>query len=198
MSVEVLAPGLLTTVQDRGRFGYRHLGVGCAGALDAHSHALANLLAGNPVDAPALEITLTGPRLRFDQATCIAVCGAEIDARVDNHAVPSWRSVWLPAGTTLTLGACRRGARAYLAVAGGFLVAPTLASASTDLRGGFGGISGRALVAGDVLGTARFPDAVAGLRQRLHECSGGRGECADPEQAEIAVTERLDNAGEAH
>lgn len=147
----MLAPGLLTTVQDQGRCGSRHLGVGSAGALDAYSHAIANLLVGNAIDAPTLEITLIGPRLRSDQPMQIAICGADIDARVDDVAVPGWRPVWLPANTTLTLGACRRGARAYLAVAGGVVVPCVLGSASTDLRGGFGGFRGRALVAGDVL-----------------------------------------------
>jgi biotin-dependent carboxylase-like uncharacterized protein len=151
VSVEVLAPGLLTTVQDPGRSGSRHLGVGSAGALDAYSHAIANLLVGNAIDAPTLEITLAGPRLRLDQPMRIAICGAHIDARVGDIAVPGWRPVWLPANTTLTLGACRRGARAYLAVAGGVVVPSVLGSASTDLRGGFGGFRGRALAVGDVL-----------------------------------------------
>ncbi|MGN6513831.1 MAG: biotin-dependent carboxyltransferase family protein [Lysobacteraceae bacterium] len=157
MSVRVLAPGLLTTVQDRGREGWRHLGVGCAGALDPHAHALANLLAGNPVEAAALEITLRGPTLRFTHATRIALCGADIDARCDGVALPSARPCVLPAGSTLALGACRHGARAYLAVAGGIDVAPVLGSRSTDLRGGFGGLDGRALRAGDVLPLAAQP-----------------------------------------
>ena len=151
MSVRVLAPGLLTTVQDPGRYGWRHLGVGCAGALDAHAHALANLLAGNPADAATLEITLAGPTLAFEHATRIALCGADLDARCDGIALPTARPCLLPAGITLALGACRRGARAYLAVAGGFDVPVVLGSRSTDLRGGFGGIEGRALRKGDVL-----------------------------------------------
>ncbi len=147
----MLAPGLLTTVQDPGRSGSRHLGVGSAGALDTYSHAIANLLVGNTIDAPTLEITLAGPRLRLDQPTRIAICGADIDAHVGDIAVPGWRPVWLPANTTLSLGACRRGARAYLAVAGGVVVPSVLGSASTDLRGVFGGFQGRALGARDVL-----------------------------------------------
>lgn len=152
MSVRVLSPGLLTTVQDLGRSGSRHMGVGCAGALDTYSHTIANLLVGSLGDAPTLEITLAGPRLHFAHAAWIAICGAEIDARVDKIAIPGWRPVLLPAGSVLTLGACRRGARAYLAVAGGgFMVADVMGSASTDLRGGFGGFHGRALIAHDEL-----------------------------------------------
>jgi antagonist of KipI len=151
MSARVLSAGALSTLQDCGRTGARALGVGHAGAVDPYSHAVANLLAGNAVDSPTLEITLTGPRLRFERAARIALCGARIDATVDGVALPMWRAASVPAGSTLKLGGCREGARAYVAVAGGFRVAPVLGSASTDLRGGFGGIGGRALVAGDVL-----------------------------------------------
>lgn len=151
MSVRVLAPGLLTTVQDPGRHGWRHLGVGCAGVLDAHAHTLANLLAGNPADAATLEITLAGPTLALEHPTRIALCGADLDARCDGIALPTARPCLLPGGSTLALGACRRGARAYLAVSGGFDVPVVLGSRSTDLRGGFGGIEGRALRKGDVL-----------------------------------------------
>ena len=160
MSVQVLTPGLLTTVQDSGRHGLRHLGVGCAGALDAYSLQVANLLVGNDPDAAALEITLAGPRLRCERALRIAVCGADIDAHVDHLALPGWRPIDLPAGSELTIGHCRRGARGYLAIAGGIAVPRVLGSASTDLRGGFGGLDGRALHAGDrlVLGATNVID----------------------------------------
>jgi antagonist of KipI len=151
MSIRVLAPGALTTVQDRGRHGSRALGVGCAGALDPHALAVANLLVGNAGDAPALEVTLTGPRLEFTSGARIAICGAQVDARVGAVAIPGWRPIALPPGAVLSIGACRSGARAYLAVAGGVHVEPVLSSASTDLRGGFGGMGGRALAAGDLL-----------------------------------------------
>ena len=157
MSVRMLAPGLLTTLQDSGRHGWRHLGVGSSGALDAFSHAIANRLVGNASDALVMEITLQGPRLHFERAARIALCGADIDAEADGVSLPGWRPVTLPAGSTLALGACRRGARVCLAVAGGFVVPRVLGSASTDLRGGFGGMRGRALAAGDVLPVAMLP-----------------------------------------
>jgi biotin-dependent carboxylase-like uncharacterized protein len=152
MSLRVLAPGALTTLQDRGRTGSRALGVGCAGVLDPYSSAVANLLVGNPASAATLEITLAGPRLQLSRPTRIALCGGDFDMHADGVAIPGWRPVTLPAGTTLTIGACRRGARAWLAIAGGFQSTRRLGSASTDLRGGFGGMDGRALIAGDVLG----------------------------------------------
>jgi len=151
MNIHMLAPGLLSSIQDAGRHGFRHLGVGSAGAMDAYSHAIANLLVDNSVSAPVLEVTMAGPRLRIERATRIALCGADIVARCDGRDLPGWRTIDLPAGRELTIGHCRRGARAYLAVAGGFTMSPLLGSSSTDLRGGFGGFAGRALLSGDVL-----------------------------------------------
>ena len=164
--IRVEQPGALTTVQDGGRRGWRHLGVAMAGALDADAAALANLLVGNAVDAAVLEFSLTGPSLTISAATTVALTGGEVDAvHVDadgaQRSVPCGRPVAVPAGE-LRIGAIRRGVRGWLAVAGGIDVAPVLGSRSTDLRGGFGGVHGRALQRGDTLamGTAtRTPDA---------------------------------------
>lgn len=151
MSIEVLAPGLSTTVQDRGRPGWGALGVGVGGAADAYSLAVANLLVGNPPGTAALEISLAGPQLRFAKGARVALTGAEIEANCGGRPLPGWRGIDLPADAQLSLGGCRRGARAYLAVRGGIAVAEVLGSRSTDLRGGFGGLEGRALRAGDLL-----------------------------------------------
>jgi len=149
-NLHVLSPGLQTTVQDRGRSGWRHLGVTHAGALDADAARLANRLVGNHADAAVLELTLRGPTLRFDAPARIALTGAVASARFDGERVPSGRPVDLPAGT-LEIGSLRGGARAWLAIDAGIDVAPVLGSRSTDLRGGFGGLHGRALRAGDVV-----------------------------------------------
>jgi biotin-dependent carboxylase-like uncharacterized protein len=151
MSMLVLSPGLLSSLQDRGRFGWRHLGIGCSGAVDHYSFSVANLLVGNPMQSAAIEITLSGPRLRFDRAARVAICGASIEASIDGLALPGWRRIDIPANCELHLGPCRQGARAYLAVAGGFDLDACLGSASTDLRAGFGGINGHALSKGDRL-----------------------------------------------
>ncbi len=153
--VIVARPGAQTCVQDLGRHGWRHIGVGRAGALDPAQAALANRLVGNAPDAAVLEIAMTGPTLECIQPSCVALCGAEIDARFEDgdgykQSVPLGRAVTLPAGT-LRLGAVRNGVRAWLAIAGGIDVPLVLGSRSTDLRGGFGGIEGRALRAGDTL-----------------------------------------------
>ncbi|HEY0178670.1 MAG TPA: biotin-dependent carboxyltransferase family protein [Dokdonella sp.] len=151
MSVRVLAPGLLTTLQDRGRNGYAALGVGCAGPMDEVSFRLANALAGNDADAAALELTLAGPRLRFEADAVVALTGAALDARVGARLLPAWRPVAIAAGEVVALGATRRGARAYLAVGGGFAAERVLGSASTDLNARIGPFGGRALAAGDLL-----------------------------------------------
>ena len=146
--VIVLQPGLSTTVQDLGRSGWRHLGVAHAGALDPDQMRLANRLVGNPGDAAVLELALRGPTLRFDVPVRIAITGAAVSARFEGSPVATGRPVELPAGV-LELGATHRGARAWLAVSGGFDVPPVLGSRSTDLRGGFGGLAGRALAVDD-------------------------------------------------
>jgi len=149
--ITVLRAGLLDSVQDLGRSGFRQLGVGLAGAADRYSLQVANRLVGNPPDAAGLEITLAGPRLRLSRQARIAICGADIEVRADGQALPSWRPIVLPARCQLEFGACRRGARTYLAVDGGIDLALALGSRSTDLRAGFGGLHGRALRAGDAL-----------------------------------------------
>ena len=151
MSFDVLSPGLLTTVQDAGRTGWRACGIGVGGAMDRHSHAIANLLVGNANDAATLEITLTGPTIRLRRAATMALTGATMAVQADGITLPSWRPIALPSGCVLTCGPCRSGARAYLAFDGGIEASPVLGSRSTNLRGGFGGHEGRALRAGDML-----------------------------------------------
>lgn len=151
MSLQVLAPGALTSVQDQGRPGYRHLGVPVGGALDPEALAIANALVGNDPAAAGIEITLTGPRLRFLTRTLIALCGADCAALVDGVPVPMWTRVAIAAGATLWIPRLPGGARAWLALAGGIDVPAVLGSRSTDLTAGFGGWQGRALAAGDLL-----------------------------------------------
>lgn len=145
------SPGLLTTVQDLGRFGYGRFGVPSGGALDEGALRRANLLVGNPPEAAALEITLLGPTITLggDRPIVAALTGADHGATLNGEPIASWRSfLWAP-GDRLALGGCRVGARAYLAVGGGIAVPPALGSRSTDLLGRLGGLDGRALRAGD-------------------------------------------------
>jgi biotin-dependent carboxylase-like uncharacterized protein len=151
VTIEVLEPGPLTTVQDsRGRPGWRHVGVPVGGAADPWSALLANRLVGNPDDAALLEITLGGAQVQVDRAaTWMALTGG-LRGQTGGIELPineAWRL--RPGGTLRIQG--ERGARGYLAIGGGLEVEPVLGSAATDLRTGFGGLEGRALRAGDRL-----------------------------------------------
>jgi len=150
MSIEVNKPGLLTIPQDRGRTGYAHLGVGCAGAFDLPAFRLANALSGNQPDACALEITLLGPMLKFHADAWIALTGAPVAAQVDEQPVSMWAPIFVRRGSTLAFGAMGQGCRAYLAVHGGFDFEPVLGSRSFDVNAALGPI-GRPLRSGDVL-----------------------------------------------
>ena len=151
MNVRVIKPGMLTTIQDRGRWGLQSRGVPVAGPMDPVSHRLANALVGNDADAAALEITLLGPELEFEVERVIAVAGADFDMTLDNKPVATNAPFIVSAESRLRFGARRLGARAYLAIAGGIAIAPTLGSRSTHLISALGGFEGRALRAGDLL-----------------------------------------------
>ncbi len=163
MSIEVIKPGLATTVQDAGRPGYYHLGIPQSGALDQYALRLANLLVGNDEGAAVLECTLLLPELKFHCDVLIAVTGAELDMRVAGQAVARNTSFVVAAGQTLSFGFMKSGARAYVAVAGGIDVPLVLGSRSTYGLGAFGGFQGRKLQAGDVLSIGKpASNAVAG------------------------------------
>ena len=145
--------GLLTTVQDLGRDGYGRFGLATAGALDDYACRWANLLVGNEPGDAALELTLLGPALVYEGAgpVAAALTGADCGATRNDEPLPRWRTVILTPGDRLDLGACKSGARAYLAVAGGIAVQPALGSHATDQRASLSGLAGRALRAGDRL-----------------------------------------------
>ena len=151
MGVSVLKPGLATTVQDTGRPGYYNVGIPPSGSLDQYSSLAANLLVGNGDDAAVLECTYMGPELRFNRPATVAVTGADLPALLDGEPRPTWQSFAVEAGDVLSFDFLRSGARAYLAVGGGFDVPPALGSRSTYALGALGGLGGRALAAGDEL-----------------------------------------------
>ena len=151
MTITVLKPGLLTSVQAGARRGHRHIGVPASGAADPLSLALANRLVGNAWDAPALEITAAGPSLRFDDDVAIAVAGAPFNMLLNGAVCAAHRSILVHPDDVLDIHSAAVGMRAYLAVAGGVQSQHVLGSNSTYLPGRFGGFEGRALAAGDIL-----------------------------------------------
>jgi len=147
----IVKPGLVTTVQDLGRFGYQASGVPVAGPMDAFSHRLANQLVGNDPDAATIEVTLIGPEIAVEADTTIAITGAQFEVSYDGRLLPIGASVNVSRGGQLRFGRVHQGARAYLAVAGGIQTPVVLGSRATHLVSRMGGVNGRALVAGDRL-----------------------------------------------
>ena len=151
--IDVIQGGTQTTIQDYpGRSGYWHVGVPTSGPFDSYSFRLGNRLLNNDEAAAGLEITLQGPTLKFGCATKIILTGAAIDAKLDGNAIPLYKIISVAAGQQLQLGRITdKGARTYLAIAGGIQCPDYLNSKSTFTLGQFGGHNGRALRAGDVL-----------------------------------------------
>ncbi len=164
-AVEVIAGGTQTTVQDwPGRIGYWHIGVPPSGPMDTLAFRLGNRLLGNGDDAAGLEMTVTGPTLKFRADAVIALTGAAMQARIDGREIDHWRAVHVRGGETLTLGRVDgAGARCYLLVRGGFDVPAYLGSRATFTLGRFGGHGGRMLRAGDVLHLAHLPTVEPGV-----------------------------------
>lgn len=150
--LRVAAPGVASTLQDAGRPGWMRYGISGSGAMDLDLLALANGLVGNPGDCAAIEMAMVGPTLVCEAPACrVALAGAPFAMALNGRALDPFTAHDLRRGDRLTLGAPRQGLRAYLAVAGGFGVAPMLGSVSTHTRTRLGGLDGAALAAGDLL-----------------------------------------------
>lgn len=152
MSITVLNPGLLTTVQDLGRIGYQQFGVSVSGVMDPRSAGIANILAGNPQGEAVLECTMMGPQLQFDRANCIAIAGGDLGPTLDGKPIPSYQAVSVKAGQVLRFTAPKTGCRAFLAFAGGLDIPETMGSRSTYMKAKIGGFQGRKLEKGDQIG----------------------------------------------
>ena len=150
-SLKIIRSGMLTTVQDLGRWGHQSRGVPVAGPMDPYSHRLANRLVANDDSAAAIEITLLGPEIEAVGDVLCAVAGAEFEISVDGRSIPCGRAFTLKHGATLRFGRRVAGARATLAVRGGVDVRPLLGSRATSIVSRMGPFGGRALSAGDVL-----------------------------------------------
>ena len=158
MKIFVENPGLFTTIQDLGRWGYQAQGVSVAGAMDIPALRLGNILLGNDENAAALEITLLGPSLFVQEEGVFVLTGGALGLCLDGVPIPSWTVFFAPAGSKVTfLGGASDGCRAYLCVAGGFDVPFVMGSRSTYTRGSLGGVEGRALKRGDTLCSGELP-----------------------------------------
>lgn len=172
MAIKVRKPGLLTTVQDTGRFGEYAIGMPPSGAMDVFSYQVGNYLVGNEEGAAGLEVTYFGPELEFTEDCVIAITGAEMPPKVNGEEVPTWETFAVEAGDVLSFDYLKNGARSYLAVAGGLEVPVFLHSRSTYTLIGLGGYEGRALKEGDELEVGRAGDrsgrlGMAVVRERI-------------------------------
>lgn len=151
--IEIVTTGPLNTIQDLGRPGYRNVGVTGCGAMDPLALTIGNILVGNAPEAAGIEVQTFPFRLRFSERSAFAVTGADCRAKLDGVDLPPWWAAEAEAGQVLELFPPLKDARTYVSLAGGVDVAPVMGSRSTSLRGGFGGLDGRVLAAGDRLAT---------------------------------------------
>jgi biotin-dependent carboxylase-like uncharacterized protein len=158
MAINVRQPGLLTTVQDTGRFGEYAIGMPPSGAMDVFSYQVGNYLVGNEEGAAGLEITYFGPDLEFTEDTIIAITGAEMPPKINGEEAPTWETLQVEEGDVLSFDYLKNGARSYLAVAGGIDVPVFMHSRSTYTLIGLGGHEGRALQEGDELKVGEAPE----------------------------------------
>ena len=166
MSITVLNPGLLTTVQDLGRVGYQQFGVSVSGVMDPRAAAIGNILVGNPQGEAVLECTLMGPQLKFETDEVIAVTGGDLSPTLDGQPVPTYAALAVKAGQTLRFGVPKAGCRAYIAFAGGLDIPLVMGSRSTYMKAAIGGFEGRKLQKGDALGLRAPVAGYANLHQR--------------------------------
>lgn len=150
-TIKILDAGLLTTVQDLGRYGFQRYGVSASGVMDEYSAKIANKLVGNKVGEAVLETTLKGVQIEFLQNTAVAITGGNCDVTLNGTKIELWQSYLVNRGDILKMGICRSGLRNYLAFAGGIDVPIIMNSKSTNLKAKVGGFNGRKLMAGDIL-----------------------------------------------
>jgi len=206
--LSILRPGMFTTVQDLGRWGLQSRGVPVSGAMDWYSHRLANGLLKNDSSLATLEVTLTGPHLRFDAGSAFAVAGAAFDLTLDDVPVEMNAAIEARPGAVLKFGPRRCGARAYIAVSGGVDVPEVLGSRSTHPLTGMGGYEGRSLRAGDTIrvgesidgpvprsAIASRPLTLTGSHARLRMIPADQRLAADLTGRRFLVSTRSDRMG---
>jgi len=164
-AVKIIRPGLLTTVQDDGRYAYQRFGVSISGAMDQFSSHVANFLVGNDPGEAVLETTLMGPSMEMLEDCVIALAGADMAPQINSRDVPMWQTLFVPKGSVLTFTALRSGARGYIAFAGGIDLPEVMGSRYTYVKARLGGLEGRPLRAGDVLRVNRLQRNLKDIRR---------------------------------
>lgn len=152
MGIRILKGGMMTTVQDLGRYGYQSQGFSVAGVMDVRSFKIANLLLDNPENEAVLEITLIGPTLEFTSATIIAITGGDFQPTINGEPAPMYTALYMNKGDVLKFGSARTGSRGYIAFSSYLDIPVVMGSQCTNLKSGLGGFKGRKLEADDYIG----------------------------------------------
>ena len=151
MSISILKPGVQTTVQDIGRYGYSHFGISSSGAADLFSFRLGNIIVGNTEELAGIEMTLLGADFQFNSDAVIAITGSPFNLSLDRQEIPYNQSIHVKKNQILSVGITKGGARSYLLVKGGIKTENYLNSKTTHVMSGMGGFMGRPLKKGDML-----------------------------------------------
>lgn len=171
MTIKVKKSGLLTSIQDLGRYGSQKYGVITSGAMDILSHRIANMLVGNSENEATVEMTMLGAHFEFQADSLISICGGDLSPVLNDRPAKMWRPLFVKKGSLLTFGGAKKGCRAYLAAAGGFDVPEVMGSKSTYLRAGIGGYEGRAIESGDRLSFGKMSEQSSRLFERFFDSS---------------------------
>lgn len=169
MSIRIISPGVLTTIQDYGRTGYGEIGISPSGAVDARAMEAANILVGNEMGGAVLECTLFGPTILFTRNNVIAITGADMKPKVEDREIPMNAAVSVNAGENLVLGLAAKGCRSYIAFAGGLEVEECFGSKSTNLKCAFGGFKGRPLRTDDEIIFTKPADSLLVIEKRIYQ-----------------------------
>ena len=151
MSITILKPGVQTTIQDIGRYGYSHFGISSSGAADLFSFRLGNIIVGNPEELAGIEMTLLGGDFKFNSDAVIAITGSPFNLSLDSQEISYNQSIYVKKNQILSVGITKGGARSYLLVKGGIKTENYLNSKTTHVMSGMGGFMGRPLKKGDIL-----------------------------------------------
>lgn len=165
-SIKIIKPGLLTTVQDKGRYSYQKFGVPVSGVMDSFSHRVSNLLVGNDLFEAVLEVTLLGPEIEFLDDCVIAITGGNLSPMINKKSINMWKSIYAKKGDILSFGQIKNGCRSYISFAGGIDVPLVMGSKSTYIKGKIGGYEGRSLVSKDILKMGSPKDNFKSLKGR--------------------------------
>lgn len=150
-SIKIIKSGLLTTVQDNGRYGYQKFGVPVSGVMDSFSQRVSNRLVGNDLNEAVLEVTFLGPTIEFLEDRVIAITGGDLSPMINQKSIAMWKSIYVKKGDILSFGGIKRGCRSYISFDGGIDVPLVMGSKSTYIKGKIGGFEGSALKVGDIL-----------------------------------------------